>query len=228
MKILKVIKNFIPKLIKEKIRIILIRRRFPDAIIYSGAEVGNDCFLKEKVVIFKGAQIALGTLIARYSYIQSGSVAWNADIGAFCSIARNVSIGLAAHPKSMVSSSPVFYDDKVPLPQIFVKGTHFKNSLPRTVVGSDVWIGEGVKILAGITIGNGAIIGAGSIVTKDIPAYSISVGVPCKPINKRFSDEIEKKIIASEWWTWPEEELLNHANYFSNVDHFLKMINNKK
>jgi acetyltransferase-like isoleucine patch superfamily enzyme len=47
-----------------------------------------------------------------------------------------------------------------------------------------VWVGFGTLILPGVTIGEKAIIGAGSVVTKDIPAYTIAVGIPCKPIKK--------------------------------------------
>ncbi len=55
------------------------------------------------------------------------------------------------------------------------------------VIGSEVWIGGNVTILTGVTIGDGAIIGAGSLVTKDVEAYSINVGNPCKKIKMRFS-----------------------------------------
>ena len=50
------------------------------------------------------------------------------------------------------------------------------------LIEDDVWIGENVAILPGVKIGRGAIIGANSVVTKNIPAYSIAVGVPAKCI----------------------------------------------
>lgn len=52
-------------------------------------------------------------------------------------------------------------------------------------IGKDVWIGARVMILPGITIGDGSIIAANSVVTKDIPEYSIYGGVPAKFIKKR-------------------------------------------
>ncbi|MFH1428068.1 MAG: acyltransferase [Patescibacteria group bacterium] len=52
-------------------------------------------------------------------------------------------------------------------------------------IGKDVWLGSGVKVLAGVTIGNGAIIGANAVVTKDIPANAIAVGIPAKVIKYR-------------------------------------------
>ena len=52
-------------------------------------------------------------------------------------------------------------------------------------IGSDVWIGAGVKVLGGVTIGDGCIVGAGAVVTKSLPPYSISTGIPAKVIGYR-------------------------------------------
>lgn len=55
--------------------------------------------------------------------------------------------------------------------------------IPKAViVGENVWIGEGVKILKGVVIGDNTVIGAGSVVTKSIPADVIAAGNPCKII----------------------------------------------
>ena len=50
------------------------------------------------------------------------------------------------------------------------------------VIEDDVWIGEGACVLPNVRIGRGAIIGANSVVTRDIPPYSIAAGAPCKVI----------------------------------------------
>lgn len=55
----------------------------------------------------------------------------------------------------------------------------------------NVWIGEFVSILQGVTVGEGSIIGTMSVVTKDIPPYTIAVGSPAKPI-KRYNFETKK------------------------------------
>lgn len=47
-------------------------------------------------------------------------------------------------------------------------------------IGNDCWIGGCVIILPGVTIGEGSTIGAGSVVTKDIPPFSVAVGSPCR------------------------------------------------
>ncbi len=52
-------------------------------------------------------------------------------------------------------------------------------------IGDDCWLGYGVKVLDGVTIGEGSVIGAGAVVTKDLPPYSIAVGVPAKVVRSR-------------------------------------------
>lgn len=47
-------------------------------------------------------------------------------------------------------------------------------------IGNGVWLGANVTVLPGVTIGDNAVIGAGSVVTKDIPANAIAMGVPAR------------------------------------------------
>ena len=54
------------------------------------------------------------------------------------------------------------------------------------VIGNDVWIGTRAVILHGVTIGDGSVVAAGSVVTKDVPPYSIVGGNPAKVIRERF------------------------------------------
>jgi acetyltransferase-like isoleucine patch superfamily enzyme len=61
----------------------------------------------------------------------------------------------------------------------------------KVIVEDDVWIGFGAIVMSGVRIGTGSVIAAGSVVTKDIPAYSVAAGVPAKVIRERFTpDEI--------------------------------------
>lgn len=52
------------------------------------------------------------------------------------------------------------------------------------IIGDDCWIGGHVIILPGVTIGKGCTIAAGSIVTKDVPAWSVAMGSPAKVVKK--------------------------------------------
>ncbi len=55
------------------------------------------------------------------------------------------------------------------------------HSVHAVSVGRNVWIGDGVAVLAGATIGDGAIIGANSVVTNVIPPRTLAVGAPARP-----------------------------------------------
>lgn len=51
-------------------------------------------------------------------------------------------------------------------------------------IGDNVWIGDKATILPGVTIGDGAVIAANSVVTKDVPAYSVAAGNPARVIKQ--------------------------------------------
>lgn len=55
----------------------------------------------------------------------------------------------------------------------------------RIIIEDDVWIGARVTILKGVKIGQGSIVAAGSVVTRDIPKFSIYGGVPAQMIKRR-------------------------------------------
>ena len=61
-------------------------------------------------------------------------------------------------------------------------------------IGSNVWIGMGVQICPGVTIGDNTVIGAGSVVTRDIPAGVLAVGVPCRPV-KQIAEKPRRRIL---------------------------------
>jgi len=54
-------------------------------------------------------------------------------------------------------------------------------------IGRDVWIGRGAMILPGVSIGDRAVIGANAVVTKDVPAGAVVVGVPARPVSPQAS-----------------------------------------
>jgi len=51
-------------------------------------------------------------------------------------------------------------------------------------IGDDCWIGGNTVILPGVTIGKGCTVGAGSVVTRDIPPFSVAVGSPARVVKK--------------------------------------------
>ncbi|MEP7061511.1 MAG: hypothetical protein ABI881_03895 [Betaproteobacteria bacterium] len=53
------------------------------------------------------------------------------------------------------------------------------------MLGNDIWIGAGVRVLDGVNIGDGCVVGAGAVVTKDLDPYTVNVGVPCVMVKRR-------------------------------------------
>lgn len=109
--------------------------------------------------------IGYHTYIGPYSCL-SGS---NLKIGKNCLIASHAGIYANNHN----------FDDPASL--IRKQGNSYKG----IVIEDNCWLGSGVRVLDGITIGQGSVIGAGAVVTKNIPPYSIAVGVPAKVVGHR-------------------------------------------
>lgn len=204
----------------QGVRIYRLRKRYPDSVIYDGVMVEHGCELGRHVVLFTRAKL-MQSALGVYTYVQQNSSICNAEVGPFCSIAGDVIIGLGAHPTSMVSTSPVFYDKDQPLPRFFTKDRVFKDIFPRTVIGADVWIGQGAMVKAGVRIGVGAVIGSASMVTKDVPPYTIAAGNPCRPIRLRFPEATCQRLLDSRWWDFQESKLIELAPLFSDPEAFL-------
>jgi maltose O-acetyltransferase len=63
------------------------------------------------------------------------------------------------------------------------------------VIEEAVWVGDGAMICPGVRIGRGAIIAMGSVVTRDVPSYSVVGGNPAKVIKRRINPEITEELI---------------------------------
>lgn len=157
--------------------------------------------------------------IGRYSYMGSRCFMVKTKIGAFCSIADQVTVGGAEHPLEFVSTSPVFLKGKNILKKNF--SCHNYEATKETVIGNDVWIGRNASVKSGVCISTGAVIGTNSMVTKDVGPYEIWAGNPARFIRKRFDDETVEKLLASEWWNYSDEELSKFADYVPDPKSFV-------
>ena len=129
-------------------------------------------------------------------------------IGKFCSIACGAKFlfNSANHALGSLSTYPfpIFFEEwGLPVEDI-PQAWDNKGDI---VIGNDVWIGYEAVILAGVTVGDGAVVGTRAVVTKDVPPYTIVGGVPAKPIRKRFSEAVIDRLLALQWWDWPEERI---------------------
>ena len=132
---------------------------------------------KENIWISDNVTISFGCFISPLD-LHVGENSWLGNNNFICgnvTIGRNVAIG----PNVIIPGAN--HDIKVN------KDTSMGNTLKilGTVIEDDVWIGGNASILDGVTVGKGAVIGAGSVVTKNIPAFSIAVGNPAKVIGQR-------------------------------------------
>ena len=80
-------------------------------------------------------------------------------------------------------------------------------------IEDDVWVGTGVIVLKGVRIGRGAIVAAGSVVTREVPPYTVVAGVPARVISVRFDVDT---IIAHEAGLYAADRRLS-AQYLADV-----------
>lgn len=195
----------------------------PDCVIMSPDLL--DVSLGDKVVILDGVCLNRVT-IGNFSYVSNQSKLHHVKVGRFCSIGPNIQIGLETHPaKVFVSTYPAFYSNhNTGCPQTFRKSKIFDDSVAKTIIGNDVWVGSNVIIPGGIKIGTGAIIAAGSVVVKDVPQYAVVGGNPAIVIRYRFSDEQIEVLLESEWWNWSIEKIIRNVACFSDIEKFKEII----
>lgn len=132
-------------------------------------------------------------------------------IGNFCSIAQDVYFFLnSEHYVNHLSSFPF---------KVMCLNSCLNESFSHgdIVVEDDVWIGFRCNILSGVRIGQGAIIAAGSVVTKDVPPYSIVGGVPARVIKYRFSSDVIELLLTFDFEKLSNDLIENHIDdlYFN-------------
>lgn len=198
-----------------------------------GVQYNDKTQLEPHIKIYGNTQI-LSTEIKKGTYIGYNSVLNSCSIGAFCSIASSVNIIYGNHPtKGFISTHPSFFSKNKQAGfsfteiELFVERNYvIPEKKISVVIGNDVWIGFNASIMEGVTIGDGAIIGAGSMVLKDVPPYSIVVGVPAKIIRYRFTKiEIEKLLELKLWnhdfdWIKKNYKLFNDINNLNKLEEY--------
>ena len=95
-------------------------------------------------------------------------------IGDNCQMAPNVAIYTAGHPIHPVSRNSMYEYGK------------------EVTIGDNVWIGGNTVICPGVHIGDNVVIGAGSVVTKDIPDWTVAAGNPCRVLRQITEDDRRK------------------------------------
>lgn len=191
----------------------------PNAV-YPNSDIKNMCFIKNVVANpniivgeytyyddINGAERFEEHVTHHYDFIGDKLI-----IGKFCAIGKGIEFIMngANHRMNSITTYPFNimgsgWEKCTPkLEELPIKGN--------TIIGNDVWIGQNVTVMPGIHIGDGAIIAANSVVTKDIPAYHIAGGNPCKIIRKRFDDELISFLLKIKWWDWTPEKI------FDNLD----------
>lgn len=155
--------------------------------------------------------------IGRYTYFGENDKIMCSDIGRFCSIAWNVSIGPRHHDYHKVTTHGFLHNDRFDIrPKDEPDESQWLDK--KTNLGNDVWIGANAIIANGLTIGDGAVIGGNAMVTKDVPPYAIAVGNPAKILKYRFEDSIIDQLIELKWWNFEIDLIKQNYKLFKSND----------
>lgn len=141
------------------------REKVPELLKSLFGKTGENVFAEAPLHCDYGWNIEVGeNFFANYNLtiLDVGKV----TIGKNAQIAPNVSIYTAGHP---------IHPDS--------RNSGYEYGIPVTI-GDNVWIGGNTVILPGVNIGSNVVIGAGSVVTKDIPDWSVAAGNPCNVVRK--------------------------------------------
>ena len=117
--------------------------------------------------------------IGNNNYFGDRVIVSNAIIGSYCSFAPDVKIAPSQHSINYVTTYQKISKHNI-------KYSLLQN---KTIIENDVWIGENVCILPNVRVGHHSVIGANTVVTKDVPPYSVLAGNPAKIIKTLYDNE---------------------------------------
>lgn len=146
--------------------------------------------------------------VGRFTYgheamsIMQWGEGFSLEVGAFCSIAKGVTVFLGGnHRVDWFTTFPFGKIFKAELGAVNAPG--HPSGKGRVTIGNDVWIGAGATIYSGVTIGDGAVVAGSSVVAKDIGPYEIWGGNPARKLRDRFDQDLTSDLIEFAWWRLP-------------------------
>jgi acetyltransferase-like isoleucine patch superfamily enzyme len=167
--------------------------------------LGENVYIEDNVVLdAKGTLSAIslgdGVLIGRNSVLSCSEASIN--MGCDVSVGQNCVIRSALGSIDIgscitVGSNTVIISGAPSYERLDVPMKHQIGDSSGIVIGDDVWIGVGVRIIDGVRIGSGSVIGAGAVVTQDIPALAIAAGVPARIVDMREIIDNEKSPVTA-------------------------------
>ena len=166
-----------------------------------------------------------GTYYDRTINIITWSEEYQINVGKYTSIGRDCDFFLHSNhrPDWTTTSSQLWGPVTNEIAELHMKMGH-PSCKGNIDIGNDVWIGAKSTIMSGVKIGDGAVIGARTMVTKDVPPYSIVVGNPGRIIKYRFNEDQVQKLLKIKWWDWTEDRIKTEATdmWSDKIDEFIE------
>ncbi len=146
----------------------------PTAVVDPGVIIGAGTHVWHFAHLVGGAQIGEGCMIGQGCYVGGGAV-----IGKRVRIQNHVSVydGVQLDDDVFCGPSVTFTNVRRPRSEFSRRGAY-----DTTVVRRGATLGAGCTIVCGVVLGEYCFVGAGAVVTKDVPAHALVVGVPASPV----------------------------------------------